>query len=343
MACRSALKHCIAVACCLASVGCGESDTTGDDCSCWGPVIGHPTYETAPIVYGSFDPPGTFMTTRTALEPSQLNDIYDFYPIALSPERTQVAQVTLDDAGSPRGAVVVTALQPNGTMLGSFATPGTLLGWSDEQHLLFEDADGVKIVTRAGEEEGRIELPAWVARDTSSNYAARSPDGGAFAFIVASTTELGLFLLLLDGDSGAELGKWPLAMRGELVWAGDGHLVITTEQGFLSVTPGDADLAGPFDLPFQPCEPSAWVPANQVHLRESVLVGDRGYCGNSWTVRTDGTDLVRRDAPAPIALSPDGARLLISVDEGRGLAVSMPDGGSGGPLLGVVNPHDATW
>ena len=38
-----------------------------------------------------------------------------------------------------------------------------------------------------------------------------------------------------------------------------------------------------------------------------------------------------------------GARLLVSVDEGAGLAVSTDDGVVDEPLAGVVNPHDATW
>jgi len=340
--CSAALGRSVAIAWCLASVGCGES-ATGTECMCAGPPNSALSYQTAPIIYGLFDPPGTFMTSLSALEPSQVNDIYDFYPIALSPERKQLAQVTLDDTGAPRGAVVVTALQPNGRKLGSFATPGTLLGWNDEQHLLFEDAEGVAIVTATGAETGKIRLPDWAIRDTNGNYATRSPDGAAFAFIVASTLEEGLFLLLLDGTSGDELGKWPVEARGELVWARDGHLVLTTDHGFLTATLGDTDLAGPFDLPFQPCGPSEWTLADHVHLHESVLVGDHGYCGNSWTVRTDGTDLVRRDAPPPIALSPDYERLLVSVNEGAGLAASTAEGVVEEALAGVVNPHDASW
>jgi len=72
-----------------------------------------------------------------------------------------------------------------------------------------------------------------------------------------------------------------------------------------------------------PCEPSEWTLAAHVHLRESVLVGDQRILRqlldrpHRW-YRARAT----RRTPAAYALSPDQQRLLVSVDEGTGLAVS---------------------
>ena len=311
------------------------------------PVASPPSFEQSPIVFGSYEPPGTFLLTLADPEPRQINGNYDYSALLLSPSRQRLLQVTPNEDGSlPRGLVQIFEIAPEGARLGSFPTPeGEFLGFADEETLLLMSSEGLQRLDLNGTVRGSFALPAWVSRENGAFYrSALSPDGTKLALLPSRETELGfeLVLLVLDSKTGAELSQWPLDGRGPPAWAGDGHLVVATYgQGLYTFALGAGSGAGPFQLPFQPCEARGWVAPDQVLVGEVVSHGDYSTCQPAWLVSRDGARAERLAGPTPLAFSPDGERIL-SIDQGA-LVVSKPDGSGLEMLSDVLEPHNPAW
>ena len=109
------------------------------------------SFREAPIVFGSYDPPGTFFVTLADRSAKQVNDIYDFDVLALSPLRTRLVE-------SANGGFQVFEIADEGARVGSVSSPAEglfeFLGWVDEQTLLFQTTDRVERVGLDGRPRG---------------------------------------------------------------------------------------------------------------------------------------------------------------------------------------------
>jgi len=327
------------------AVSCGGSESgppaTGS------PAASPPSFQQSPIVFGSYEPPGTFLLTLADPEPRQINDNYDYYPLLLSPSRQRLLQVTPNEDGSlPRGLVQIFEIAPEGARLGSFPTPeGEFLGFADEETLLLMSSDGLQRLDLNGAVQGGFALPAWVSRENGAFYrSAVSPDGTKIALTPTRESELGFetILLVVNSATGVVLDQWPLLGRGVPAWAGDGHVVVAMyAQGLYTFVLGEGSATGPFELPFQPCEAHVWVEPGRVLVGEVVSHGDYSTCDPAWLVSRDGARAEPLPGPVPLAFSPDGERIL-SIDQGA-LVVSKPDGSELEMLSDVLEPHDPAW
>jgi hypothetical protein len=309
-------------------------------------------YDQSPIVFGSYDPPGTFALTLADGRLEQLNENYSFYPMSLSPSRRRMLQVVRDPDVS---RVEIYDVAPSRAPLAAFELPGQFLGWAGEGTVLFATwgAEGVTRVDVAGARSVAIAFPDWVTRESNGPMGqALSPDGRGAAFLVSTIDQppapqgVAAIMIVIDTETGALLDRWTVPLDlwpGRVHWAKDGRIAYYsfTQNALLIGARGQASLT-PIALPFSPCEARDWVTPHTLELKEAVAVGDHGWCGNSWLLSTDGTNPVRRDGDSPAAISPDGRKILLWAD-GGGLSIAEPDGSGAEPFSWTSAPHDPVW
>lgn len=307
---------------------------------------GAPSFERSPIVFGSYDPPGTFFVTYEERRARYLNDNYYFYPISLSPSRTRVLQVTDDPEGNPDRVVEIFPIRENAPLLRRITVPGGLLGWSGDDTFLFWLLN-TQGVLRLGVDGSRKELSFAddIVRESNVAGGSLSPDGSMAAFVVTLAGEAenaGNTLITVDMRTGAELDRWSVPSRPVFHWANDGSIVLFSARNLYRVFSGDEAVSSPVELPFEPCGASNWVEPGTVHVGEIVIHGDYGTCDSTWIVSTDGGSVVRREGPAPVAFSADGRKILLLLDS-ENLSVADPDGSNVERLEGIPPPHDIAW
>jgi hypothetical protein len=300
-----------------------------------------PSFERSPIVFGAFDPPGTFFITLSDREPQQINGNYDFYPLSLSPARRRLLQNTTDDTGAPRALTEIYEIAARGPRLGSFPARGPFVGWMDESTLLFETRDGFETTKLDGVVRGGFALPADVARDFNDYQAELSPDRSRLA-LVAMRGEDGVgfeaSVMVVDAESGLELARWITDIRAAPHWLDDAAIVATTGAGVHRFELGAAEPIGPMEIGFEAC--SARPAGGRLLLGEQVVRGDYSTCDELWFADIDGRNATRIEGFPPVAFSPDDQRMLVlDLD---GLVVSRPDG-SEAERLDLPYPSSPTW
>jgi hypothetical protein len=308
-------------------------------------------YETSPIVFGSFDPLGTFFVTVDSGKAERVNGNYSVLSTTLSPLRTRFAQVTDGPHGEARSVVEVHAIAPAGPLLGSFPVPGGMLGWSGDDALLFATIEGV-IRTRIDGVEREMRFPDWVKRQTNGLLGnALSPDGKSAAFLVSTegqpATPDGLALFVTNTGTGAVTDIWPIPPEqwpGRVIWARDGRIVYYSfvQPALMATRSGAASLSAPVDLPFKPCEVGHWMNAGTLHMRELVTVDGETACVGGWLVDTDGSNPRVLNSVAPMAFSPDGRKILVFDVDGQ-LATADPDGSGQTSIVGISKVNWAVW
>ena len=329
------------------------------------PVSGTPegggpgqVYEKSPIVFGAYDTRGTFFVTLESGKAERINDNASFLWMQLSPSRKRVAQVTRGPKGDPALRVEVYEVVPDSGLLGSFPARGILLGWADEDTLVFGTfhSEGVTRMRIDGTDQ-TMPFPDWVQRDstdpltlTLSPNGVLSPDGKSAAFLVSIEAQPAApnatTLLVTSTETGAVESIWaiPADQRyGRVIWAPDGRIVYypLEKPALMTGTVGAPSLSEPVSLPFQPCFARHWVTADTLHMRHTINI-DGGYCGGSWLIDTDGGNPRARNAEAPTAISPDGRKILLLAEGGK-LAVADPDGGGETPIADIPRAHWPVW
>jgi hypothetical protein len=302
-----------------------------------------PSFERSPIVFGAFDPPGTFFVTLSDREPKQINDNYDFSPLSLSPARRRLLQVTPDDTGAPRALVQIYELAAGGARLGSFPARGPFVEWTSESTLLFETRDGFETIGLDGSVRSTVTLPDWVAREFGSYEAALSPDRTRIAVAAMRGSDDAGFeatVTLVDAETGAELSSWATDIRPVPVWTSNHEIVAVTGTGLHRFVPGAAEPVGPAPLDFEACSVRPAEPG-RVLLGERVNHGDYLTCEELWKADVDGSNAARLSGYPPVAYSPDYERMLVLDLEG--LVVSKPDGSEAERLSGLPEPHEPRW
>jgi len=312
-----------------------------------------PAYDQSPIVFGSGDPPGTFASVLSTARSWQINDNYYFWKISLSPSRKRVLQVTDGSDGVPRSQVDVYEVKENGALLGRFPTPGEFLGWRGDDVLIFVRAtDGLTRIRVNGSKEEKLDFPDWVKPNPNGPHSsALSPDGSAAAFALSVEDHPfapnGFGLIVVNTSSGAVSNTWDIPdaySPGSVIWARDERIVyypVVNPAVLIGDTEADS-LSGPVALPFQPCNATPWVSPTTLHFTELVQSGDSTHCVNSWLLETDGRDPRKRDAEAPVAVSPDDKKILLRADPGT-LFVAAPDGSNPTPISGIPKAHKPVW
>jgi hypothetical protein len=318
--------------------GCGGSSTP-EKRSDRGP----PSFEQSPIVFGANDPAGTFFITVEDRNPKYLNDNYYFFPISLSPSRTRVLQVTDDPDGDPDRVVEVFSIEENARLLHRSTVPGEFLGWVSDEELVFSTWDSAGFFLLGVDGARRdFRFPDDVLRGVTGSL---SPDGSAAAYVVAVQGEVdnaNNVLVTLDTQTGRELERWSIPSGPRLFWANDGSIVLLSARDLYTIVPGEEIVRGPVPLPFSACEVGPWM-VGTIHVTELVIRGDVGTCENSWVVATDGSSAVRREGAAPVAISPDGRKILVRDTEDLTITMTDPDGSNAERLELSPSAHDFVW
>src|SRR4051812_34978824 len=117
-------------------LACSHADEVG---SADGPEGGSSgaSFETSPIVFGAYDPPGTFFVTLASGTTTHINDNDSFRSNMLSPSRTRAAQVTDPALEQPPDSAVEVYEIARASLLARFPAPGALLGWAGDDTLVF--------------------------------------------------------------------------------------------------------------------------------------------------------------------------------------------------------------
>jgi hypothetical protein len=207
-----------------------------------------------------------------------------------------------------------------GGRLAAFDVRPGLLGWVDEDTLLFFDRQGTASLHR-GRIDGtdRRDLPNPVQHQAIALAAASlAPDGRQAVVVMESlplapgsgqepyrvSTHDGAIAAKLDGRAGARV-----------LWAQDGR-ILWLEPMQMLVSVGSDGRATRVPLGFEPC---AFLPWAGAHLLIGRLVprADTFDCAESLLMRTDGQQIrpAAFDLPAPhrlvVAASPDGQKVVL--------------------------------
>jgi hypothetical protein len=298
-----------------------------------------PTYSKSPIVFSTYNAHGTFFMTIERPVPKLVTPYRYADVLSLSPSRRLLFQRS-DHANlyETEIAAELFELTPNGKLVTALPLPGSALGWTLDDELIYLAATTLLRIGPDGTVRSEVPFPV----DRVSLYLDLSPDGSAVAFVTSTPTGAD-FLEVIDVRSGATLDRWELPESGQMIWSSNGAIVLAAyvSQRFYTVAPGDSGLAGPFALPFQPCLLDDWVDPHIVHMKE--LVGGAPYnsiCTSSWLVPTDGTAAQERTEIDPIAFSPDRKKLLtgygnlVVTDLDLGNPIQLP--GEPDPALPIV-------
>jgi hypothetical protein len=265
---------------------------------------------------------------------SNSNPQFWFPLVALSPRRTRICIESTTES---------LVFDPQGRRLATFAPPGRLVGWIDEERLVFhrEHAQGLSsvpdslarviVVDQLGNELRDLPLPQ-DARDLAKDgsIASLSPDGSRLLFSTPGRSGEAGFLRLhhvLDTADGAVIARSEGSM---LDWADqrdlvrfDGTRLLWHDDRLVVRNYRELPFSGWFGRPWQRHELVVWrVPAG--------------------TVVADGRFRVSLDTDAPpspllpqygaFAISPDLARMALVTGE-TGLALGRPDGSDTRALL----------
>ena len=309
-------------------------------------------YGKSPIVFGAFDPPGSFFVTLERQKAERINENYPILTSPLSPLRKRIALVTDGQSGEPTSIVAVRDIAPAAPLIGSFPVPGTMLGWAGEDTLLFATIAGLTRVRVDGSDH-HMPFPNWVKRQPNGILGSSlSPDGKSAAFLTWTEGQPaapdGFALFVTNTETGAVADIWaipPDQWPGRVIWARDGHIVYYSfaKPALITAVPGAPSMSAPVPLPFKACEAGPWVTAGTLHMRERSVDVGHGYCGGSWLVDTDGSNPRMRNAEAPIAISPDGRKILLSTLEGA-LTIAEPDGTEQTSIAGAPTAaYGAVW
>jgi hypothetical protein len=229
--------------------------------------------------------------------------------------------------------------------------PGEFVGWESDDTLLFTslDSDGLLRLGLDGS-QSVVRFPDFVLRERGAVSGGLAPDRATAAFVV-STPETPLYgpadtVITIDTRTGLLRDRWTVPISpdwpsGLVFWASDGNILMLAPEGSYSVASGQASLGEPFTLPLSPCEVRPWTEPGTFLTSEMVLHGDYGTCENAWIVATDGSSAIRRDGPPPVAISPDGERILL--DQDFVLSVANPDGSNPEALVGLPSPNHVAW
>jgi hypothetical protein len=309
------------------------------------------SFDEAPLVYGLYDPPGTFLSTvGDTSNPKRINDVYTFNGLSLSPGRRHLLQS--DVQGSVSSGEAVFELATPGSKLAAFEWVGGFLGWDGDDTMLYaaSQIEGVLRVDVGGQKK-LLPFPSWVLRDSvlPTRYVV-SPDGRAAAFLVRvdpSVSPEGFALFATDTRTGSLLATWPLTSNvfpGNVFWAEDGTIVYQSLTAPFVVTTrlNSSSFSAPFELPFQACSVGGWIEPDVLYLTERVQQNDTWGCANSWLMGTDGSNLVKRDGPSPMSISPDRKKILY-YDASFEIAMSEPDGSNAVVLPGLAKAHALVW
>jgi len=285
---------------------------------------------------------GTLFITVEDRNPKYLNDNYYFFPISLSPSRTRVLQVTDDPEGNPDRVVEVFPIEENATLLHRLTVPGEFLGWANDEELVFSTWDSAGFLLLGVDGARRdFRFPDDILR---GGMGSLSPDGSAAAFLMPVQGEMdNAVLVTFDTQTGRELERWSIPSMLPPFWANDGSIVLLSARDLYTVVPGEEVVRGPVALPFAACEAGPWMDAGTIHVTELVIRGDVGTCENSWVVATDGSFAVRRVGAAPVAISPDGRKILVRDTEGIIVTMTDPDGSNAERLDLSPSAHDFAW
>lgn len=332
----------------LSLLGCGEGTTPMPSPS---QPPEPPSFRTAPIAFGAYEPPGTYFVTLEQGAAKRINDSYDFKAIALSPDRERLVQVTVDPQdGIPRGSISVFEVAEDGERLGNFLAPEDglfqLLGWADDETLVFETEQGIERVDMEGERVGGFEFPDWVNRDRNGYRCVLSPDRARLAYVPSRAQDDGFEpqLAIVEADSGEELDRWPLDNPVLPVWADDDHLLVIAAKELFVFELGEPAPSTALSLPFQPCGPRRWIEPGEFLVAETAAGSDFGACSSaSYLVSLDGEEVTPREDPMPVAYSPAGERVLILDPESHQLVVTKPDGSARQTIEGIPEPHAPSW
>ncbi len=283
---------------------------------------------------------GTFRVTMTDRTPRKFGAQEPTTVLRPSPSGSRVAQ---ELAGR------VEVYGRDGTRLASFDSRPGLLGWTDEDTLLFLDRQGSGALHRArfdGAFQGDLPNPNPLPA-ISIAAAALSPEG-ALAVVVmeplpSNTPGLGGEIFIVrtsDGSIVRRIGQFGLVTQ--VYWTADDRILWLGGARDLNLGASEVMVARPaadqitrVPLDFFACSLETWVPANTVLLGRRVSVGDVNLCGRYDRMSLDSGGPFEVPWLASRSFFPTGHITSLSPD-GRKLAI--PGGGS----LGSVTLVDAT-
>jgi len=321
-------------------------------------------FDQSPIVFVSQESPGTYLLRLAEGRPEQLNGHGDVAQMVLSPSRRRLAQVIFGTAD-----VEIYEVMPGGAQIAVLRNAGVplgqLLGWAGEDALVFA-TDSNSGLTRFEIPNGTLrhfDPPLWAGFERNGPPGlALSPDGRGVAVVDWTQGQPlapdGFALFVTDTETGAVVDTWPIpasSFPGSVHWAKDGHIVYYTLGGStLLIGERGAEALTAVTLPINVCGDTLndWVTPDTLETAEIITVesppgcwecgATTSTCANSWVISTDGTRARQRSGERPIAISPDGQKILFFSGDGK-LAISDPAGGEQTVLVGIPNVYDAVW